>query len=168
MSVEIKAPNDYSKFLQAPEGLHFEKIFLAGSIEMGLADNWQSKVVESLSRPRPSKNSEVFVFLNPRRDDWDSSWEQTITNPNFKQQVEWELQGLEDADTILFYFDPLTKSPISLLELGLYAQSKKVIVCCPYGFWRRGNVEVVCHRYDIPLVDSLDDLTELVYQASLI
>lgn len=56
------------------------------------------------------------------------------------------------------YLDPNTKSPISLLELGLHANSKKLWVVCPDGFWRKGNVEVVCSLYDIPLFNSLDEL----------
>jgi hypothetical protein len=31
-------------------------------------------------------------------------------------------------------------------------------VCCPEGFWRRGNVEMVCRRLRIPLFETLDDL----------
>jgi hypothetical protein len=31
-------------------------------------------------------------------------------------------------------------------------------VCCPEGFWRRGNVEMVCRRHRIPLFATLDDL----------
>ena len=23
------------------------------------------------------------------------------------------------------------------------------MVCCPEGYWRRGNVQVVCHRYGV-------------------
>ena len=56
------------------------------------------------------------------------------------------------------YFDPNTKSPISLLELGLFAHSKKLIVCCPEGFWRKGNVDIVCDKYGIPNYDSLEKL----------
>jgi hypothetical protein len=63
---------------------------------------------------------------------------------------------LEDADIILLYFDPNTKSPISLLELGLYARSKKLFVCCPDGFWRQGNVRVVCERYGVPYFTDKD------------
>jgi hypothetical protein len=54
------------------------------------------------------------------------------------------------------YFDPNTKSPISLLELGLFASSKKLIVCCPDGFWRKGNVRIVCELYNIPLFNDYD------------
>ena len=61
------------------------------------------------------------------------------------------------------YIDPQTKSPISLLELGLFAHSKKLLVVCPDGFWRKGNVEVVCSQYDIPLFDSIEDLKKVSY-----
>jgi hypothetical protein len=55
------------------------------------------------------------------------------------------------------YLDPNTKSPISLLELGLHATSKKLYVVCPDGFWRKGNVEMVCSVYDIPLFNTLEE-----------
>lgn len=55
------------------------------------------------------------------------------------------------------YFDPKTMSPISLLELGLYATSKKLHVICPEGFWRKGNIEIVCSKYNIPLYNSIEE-----------
>jgi hypothetical protein len=126
-------------------------VFLAGSIEMGAAENWQQKVENYFS-----DNSIPMILLNPRRDDWDSSWVQEHENPQFYQQVNWELSALDSADVILMYLSPETKSPISLLELGLYAKSEKLVVCCPPGFWRKGNVEIVCARYGIPLYEDLD------------
>lgn len=65
---------------------------------------------------------------------------------------------MERATWIAMYFAPGTKSPISLLELGLFARSGKLIVCCPDGFWRKGNVEIVCAKYNIVLFLSLDEL----------
>lgn len=130
-------------------------IFLAGSIEMGVAVDWQSKIEEEL------KDINVTIY-NPRRDSWDNSWEQTIHNPDFKEQVEWELDHLDKADIILLYFDENTKSPISLLELGLYASSGKMIMYCPEGFWRKGNVDIVANRYDIKQVQSLNELLTAV------
>lgn len=59
------------------------------------------------------------------------------------------------------YFDPSTKSPISLLELGLYARAGKMIVCCPDGFWRKGNVDIVCFRHKIKQVQTLDALINM-------
>lgn len=114
-------------------------VFLAGSIEMGTAEDWQTQVQRSLS------DLDVLI-LNPRRDEWDASWEQSINNPAFREQVEWELVGLERATVVAMYFAPATKAPVTLLELGLSARADRLLVCCPQGYWRRGNVEVVGRR----------------------
>ena len=126
-------------------------VFLAGSIEMGSAIDWQSEVTRALA-DRP------IVVLNPRRDDWDASWRQSIDDARFREQVEWELEAQERATVIAMYFAPETKAPITLLELGLFARSGKLLVCCPAGSWRRGNVEIVCARYGIPRIAELSDL----------
>ena len=148
-AIEIQAPNK----LEDDDRV---KIFLAGSIEMGKAEDWQKKVVDALA-------DYPIQFLNPRRDDWDSSWEQTIENKQFKEQVTWELDGLEASNFIILYFDKDTKSPISLLELGLHACSnpEKLVVLCPEGFWRKGNVDIVCDKYDVIQVKDFDELIEL-------
>lgn len=125
-------------------------LFLAGSIEMGTAEKWQEKVVKALS----DKN---IVIFNPRRENWDNSWDKSIDNPKFKEQVDWELDFLEKASIVLFYFDPNTKSPISMMELGLVDKDKPVIVCCPKGFWKRGNIEIVCKRHDLIFCETLDE-----------
>jgi len=67
------------------------------------------------------------------------------------------LDGLEIADKVLIYFDPDTKSPITLLELGLVAHPlDKVIVVCPRGYWKKGNVDIVCERYGLAQAKSLN------------
>jgi hypothetical protein len=78
------------------------------------------------------------------------------------EQVEWELAGLEQASLIAMYFEPSTQAPITLLELGLFAQSGRLVVCCPPGFWRRGNIEIVCARYQVPQVADLAGLAEVI------
>ena len=140
----IKAPN------KIPVNPKETMIFLAGSIEMGKAENWQDRISKALDN---------CIILNPRRDDWDSSWTQRMDNPKFREQVEWELDAMDSADRIIMYFDRNTKSPISLLELGLYASSGKLVVCCPNGFWRKGNVEIICNRYKIKMVETLEEIT---------
>ncbi len=144
--------------ITAPEELvshNQTSVFLAGSIESDTAKKWQDIVIDRLS------NEKVTLF-NPRRNSWDSSWKQEINNPRFKEQVTWELDALERADIIIMYFDIATKSPITLLEFGLFAKSKKMIVCCPDGFWRKGNVDIVCERYQIDQALSLDDLIDKI------
>jgi hypothetical protein len=144
MAIQIKAPNDITP------GFGKISVFLAGSIEQGTAQYWQQKVVNQF---KPFDN---VIFLNPRRDNWDSSLDTTKSNPQFRQQVLWELDGQDECNFIFLYFDPETKSPISLLELGLYAASGKMIVVCPKGFWRKGNVDLVCERFNIPNFNFLD------------
>jgi hypothetical protein len=139
--------------VKAPARPELEKrVFLAGSIEMGAAEQWQQRVVDGLS------DVDAVVILNPRRPDWDAAWRQEAADPRFLEQVSWELDMLEMADVVVMYLAPGTRSPVSLLELGLCARSGKLRVCCPPGYWRRGNVEVVCQRYGIPLFAALDEL----------
>lgn len=134
-------------------------IFLAGSIEMGAAENWQESFAKKLQN---NSLDNTVTLYNPRRDSWDSSWVQKKDNADFSNQVWWELNHLDWCDLILMYFDPNTKSPVSLLELGLYADSKKLIVVCPDGFWRKGNVEIVCDKYGIPCYNSIDESFDLL------
>jgi len=147
LAIETQSPN------RVKPGLI--NIFLGGSIEMGKAVEWQKDVVESLS-------DLPVQLLNPRRDDWDNSWEQSIDNPEFKKQVEWELNSLELSDIIIFYIDPNTKSPITLMELGIHSKSNKAIVFCPDGFWRKGNIDVLCNFYEIKQVNSFKELIDEV------
>jgi hypothetical protein len=134
-----------------PTNLEKPSVFLAGSIDQGTALNWQSEVCRSLS------DLDICI-LNPRRTEWDASWVQSINNPQFREQVEWELNCLDRVDIIAMYFAPNSKAPITLLEFGLHARSTKLLVACPEMFWRRGNVEVVANRYSIPLYNDLDAL----------
>jgi len=146
----IKSPQPLLKIDSA------KKLFLAGSIELGAAEDWQQKVEGLL-------NNTDWVIFNPRRDNWDNSWVQSINNPQFREQVEWELKAQEEADKIIMYFDPSTKSPISLLELGLFGRERgKMIVVCPDGFWRKGNVDIVCERYKIKQVGTLEEAINLL------
>ncbi len=145
---QVKPPCEIQDYFPRPY------VFLAGSIEMGEAPDWQEHITRGLAY----KNG---TLLNPRRDDWDSSWEQSIDNPHFREQVEWELTGLDKSDFIFMYFAPGTKSPISLLELGLLKWQHGLVVCCPNGFWRKGNVDIVCAKYEIEQVNSLDDFLKV-------
>jgi hypothetical protein len=135
------------------KGIVPKSVFLAGSIEQGGATDWQKIAIDRLV----GANRADYVF-NPRRKEWDATWEQSINNPVFVEQVEWELLALDIAEVIYMYFDPNTKSPISLLELGLYANTGKLQVCCPDGFWRKGNVDIICKRFNIRTISVKDFL----------
>jgi len=143
--------------IKAPDSIVgvYNGVFLAGSIEMGKAIDWQTELTNKC------KGLNITI-LNPRRDDWNSSWKQTIKNDKFRTQVEWELNALESAEKIVVYFDPKTQSPITLMELGLFAKTGKVCVCCPDGYFRRGNVEIVCKKYGVPMVNNIDGLVKFI------
>jgi hypothetical protein len=133
--------------------LAIPSVILYGSIDKAV--NWQNDMASSLS-------DLPIAILNPSREDWDSSWDEDISFPKFKEQVEWEMDYAQQADVIAFYYGPATDAPISLLELGMYAGTGKVVVCCHPDYKKKGNVQMVCHRYGIPLVYELDGLKELV------
>lgn len=151
----FKAPQEY------PDDPSIPCIFLAGSIEMGAAVDWQTELTEFLGT-----TDLPHCILNPRRDDWDSSWEQSLDNEKFREQVEWELDGIENSDIVVFYFDPDTKSPITLLELGSVIDSgKDVIVYCPDGYWRKGNVDVVANKHGFEVFEDKEDFKQRIVRS---
>lgn len=130
-------------------------IFLGGSIEMGNCDNWQQKIILDLQ-------NENVILLNPRRDNFDHTQLQSIDNKYFRDQVNWELDGLSNADLIVINLLPGTYSPISLLEIGLFTKidsnNDKMLICCPEGFWRKGNIEIISNRFGINLFQDYNSL----------
>ena len=136
-------------------------VFLAGSIDQGKAPNWSLEVANCL------KDVDCVV-LNPRRDDWDSSWKQEIENPEFREQVEWELRGLEQSSVIALCFTKESQAPISLLELGLHVADGKMLVFCPEGYWRKGNVDVVCNKYHVRVYEDFKEFCEAVKARMLV
>ncbi len=147
------------KVIKAPENIHDHVdeatiVFLAGSIAMGEVEDWQAEASAKLS----DYTDEQLVVLNPRRDDFEPNAKQSIDDPYLNQQINWELDGLDEAYYVLMYFHPDTLAPITLLELGLQADNIcKVVACCPDGFYRQANVEIVCNRFKIPFYKDLNE-----------
>lgn len=127
----------------------YPTVFLAGTIELGNSPDWQKNCETHLS--------DQFNVLNPRVGDWSDEWKPKAANVHFKNQVNWELDGLEACDVILMNLISGSKSPISLLEFGFMAKSGKLVVVCPHGFWRNGNIEVMSERYNIPIFAELEE-----------
>lgn len=132
-------------------------IFLAGTIDMGNSVDWQTQAVLDLE----AAGIDATIY-NPRRFEWDSSWIQDISNDQFREQVQWELDHLTAAKFVIVNFLPDSQSPITLMELGflvgLGAFYNRVFVCCPEGFWRRGNVQIMADRNGINVYDDMDTL----------
>lgn len=130
-------------------------VFLAGSIDMGGAVDWQEEAIEHIKM----RNWKQVTVYNPRRADWDSSWTQELDCHYFTEQVQWELVRLTKSDIVLMHITAESKAPISLMEFGLIVGMNpgKLIISVEKGFWRRGNIEVVCDIARIPLYDNLED-----------
>ena len=138
---------------------HPTSVFLAGSITG--ADNWQQKVADEIAT-WPIEG----VIFNPRRKEWaESDPSNVIDKDRFSEQVNWELDRLIEAKFALFNFVPGTLAPITLTEFGVrynnlrYAgvlAGERNIVVCPKGFWRRGNVEIMCDRHGISMYDEME------------
>ena len=129
--------------------LNAKSVFLAGTIDNGNSLNWQDKVIIELINLGVS--CEVF---NPRREHWNPN----PTKEDMEKQIKWEQDHLDSADVIVMVLLDDSKSPISLLEMGLYAKSKKLIVFCTPNFYRFDNVRLTCEKYHIPLVQDLHPL----------
>ena len=125
----------------------YQKIFLAGTIDMGKSVDWQKATCDWF-RALPGR----YLLFNPRRDKGLSG-----EMSDFEHQVNWELEHLEKADLIIMNILASSKSPITLLEMGLFMRSGKLRVICEPGFYRYDNVRLTCVRYGVPLYQNMDD-----------
>lgn len=123
-----------------PETENCKSIFLAGTIDNGDSINWQKKLIDKF------KNTNIKIY-NPRREHWNKD----ATKKDLEYQIKWEQEHLDNADLIVMVLSDNSKSPISLLELGLYATSKKLLVFCTDKFYRFDNIRLTCEKYDISL-----------------
>lgn len=120
-------------------------VFLAGTIDNGNSEDWQQATFDYLQ-------DTAVTFMNPRREHWHPDTEQTISNPEFNHQVNWELNNIRDADIIFCFIGANSKSPITLMELGWlsghnqYSTPIPTIIVCEPKFWRKGNVEILASR----------------------
>ena len=145
----IYAPSD-----EIPRGV--KSVFLAGTTRKVDTTDWREVLSTSLF------DTPVTIY-NPYRADRDSSWREDINFAPFREQVEWELEKQDQADIVVIYFRPATQAPISLLELGICARAPgKAIVVCPEGYWKRGNVQIVCKKFGVEMVDTVDGLKEAI------
>lgn len=119
-------------------------IFLAGSMDTSVKNNWRDDVVHVLG--------EVYNFYDPTNNNHDM-----LNDIEMREHIKWELDALNMSDKILLNFLPDAQSPISLVELGLYVSSNKLIVICPKEFHQSRYVRVLCKQYNTPLFNKMDD-----------
>jgi len=129
------------------------KIFLAG----GMHSPWRAELISKL------EDLPNLVIIDPSLDDWEKEvGEQSADNPKFVKQTDWEHQGLEASDFQIFYFDPSTIAPISLLELGLF-KTNGTMLCVKDGYEKSGYIYYMSRRFGLPIESSTTALAALIH-----
>lgn len=121
-----------------------QTIFLAGSIDSHLGSNWRTRATEQLN--------DRFQVFDPTNENHSS-----LTDLQMCDHINWELDALETADHILLNLLGDAKSPISLVELGMYVTSNKLLVVCPREFYESRYVGELCARYKTTVFINLED-----------
>lgn len=129
--------------------LLFVNIFLAGTIDMGNSVDWQAEFIKHL-------DSENVKICNPRR----RQGEAPKTEEDMDFQIKWELHQIQKADAIFINFLAGSKSPITLLELGLCLMmpEKMMVVVCPPEYARYTNVKITMREFKRPNLKLADNL----------
>ena len=131
----VEAPNKVTS-----EDFLSKKVFLAGTIENGESIDWQDEISKYCDEIG-------YTVFNPRR----KNWLKNASKKEIDEQISWEIKHMEISDIIIMNILGDSKSPISLLELGLHARGNKLFVFCPKSFYRYDNIEVTCKLYNVPL-----------------
>ena len=131
-------------------------LFLAGGIgALAPVSDWQSELVARL-------HDTDWTLLNPRRDNYPADDPQAL-----RQQIEWEHHYLQVASAISFWFPPETLCPISLYELGAWANwqgadgsQKPLVVGAHPDYAKRADLEIQLElaRPEIEVMKSLEEL----------
>lgn len=124
-------------------------IFLAGSIDKNHKTDWRINAINYFW--------EKYRIYDPRITNHSE-----LTDNEMKNHVEWELNALSSANRIILNFLSDAKSPISLLELGMYVRSKKLIVVCPKTFYKYQYVKTLCNIYNTPCFNKISDAIQLI------
>ncbi len=139
MAIVVTAPEKFN-----PPYAEMGSVFLAGAIDMGAAVDWQASVIEQLQAV------DGLLIFNPRRD--------AFTAETLDEQILWELEALEAADTVFMWFPLNAKAPVAMLETGLFMRTGKLLIGAELGFYRRRNLELTCASYGVHLYDDLYEM----------
>lgn len=144
-NIILEAPNRLD--ITEEERNKYATVFLGGTIDNGDSPNWQQELTDFYK-----DKDNGLILANPRRGDWDKD----ATEETLREQIKWELDMMESADLIIFNILPSSKSPITLMEIGLHVRRTdcRVVVFCAKDYYRYMNVKEVCDRYKVELVES--------------
>ncbi|MEP2240010.1 MAG: nucleoside 2-deoxyribosyltransferase domain-containing protein [Maribacter sp.] len=123
-------------------------IFLAGSMDHKQEGSWRTKVIAEFGA------HDIFDPTHVHHNN--------LNDEQMKRHVQWELDALQLADMILLNFLPIALSPISLVELGMYVRSNKLIVICPKAFYKSNYVNTLCKKYNTPIFNNITEAKTLL------
>lgn len=135
----------------------YKSIFLAGTIDNGDSKNWQFEFIDKILEKEHNRSEQLVIF-NPRR----NTWNKNATEDQQYAQIDWEFTALHAADYIIMNLLPDSKSPINLLELGLFADKKKLIIICPREFYKYVNIAYIAKAYNLPLFESIEQVYNFI------
>lgn len=118
------------------------RVFLAGTSEPVGEPGWRDQLVVELERAG-------LVVVSPRPVggcDYGAETDTELSN-----RKDWERRLMDAADYVLFHFVPGRESSVSLMELGLYASVRKLVVSCPVQYAKSSSVRHTCIAASIPL-----------------
>lgn len=144
-------PYNYDNGYYTIDGVVPLNLFIAGTIDCGDSVNHQQAIIDELNKEDTVR---PIMIYNPRR----AEWPNVNDKEEIDKQINWELYHLERADLIIMNILGNSKSPISLMEIGLFAKEHKLIVFCSPNFYRYDNVRIVCEKYKVPLYNTNDIL----------
>ena len=128
-------------------------IFLGGS--MTETNDWREHFIEGF------KSYDVS-FLSPYRKNQPNITDENLdlNDPAIIEHIKWVNNAIDDAWMVFLYFDPSTKSPLSLLDFADLCKNKKAIVCCPKDFWKSTIIKTVCIEFNVQFFEDLENYIE--------
>ena len=94
---------------------------------------------------------EEYNFFDPTNRNYEN-----LKSLDMNLHIQLELDALEMSDIILRNFLPNTLYPISLVELGLYVSSNKLIVVCSKEFYKSSYVHALCEKYNTLIFNKIN------------
>ncbi len=147
-NVIVKHPRENVK----SDTTNYVSVFLAGTIDNGASIDWQQNIVDKMRN-----FSGNFLLYNPRRSVWDANDKREL-----EYQINWELDHLEAADYILMNILGSSKSPVSLLELGIHIHSGKILLVCDPSYYRYDNVRITCKKYHVKIYHTIEEALQTI------
>ncbi|TLD08582.1 uncharacterized protein PgNI_07160 [Pyricularia grisea] len=136
-------------------------VYLAGSMPVTGTADWREALVGSLAHV-------PVTWVDPTRPEWDESWREDDDHGPFREHVKWEIEMKDRADLVIVHFGASSRPSDGLLELGILAGSRRRCkVVCESGYQKRGDVVMLCQRYQIDVFNTVDALARKLIESDL-